>query len=372
MGEHVGRERQPWGAGARRAIGAIALAFAFVFTAVWDSSARPGIVVQQHHAARLAHQVADVRTSIGSLQTRILALAAGVRQAELGLGVVQAQLLQAQRSQAAAQTELDAVRARLEERARQAFEFMGPGTSAAYLLGSSSFGDLMDRTFMLGQVERADAALASHVRSRADRFATSEKSLNRVMQRRAGLLARIDARQADLLVAFATQQQALANLVTERRTALRQVQRLEAMRNGALPFGAWAQRFLDAIGASSCRDNLVVVVAWQANEFTAARWNPLATTHVMRGSTSFNDVGVQNYRSLAQGIRASEQTLLGGSPSYRYAAILDDLRACAGALTTAGSINASSWCRGCSNGGYVTELVPIVEQYFDRYVSLHV
>ena len=95
-------------------------------------------------------------------------------------------------------------------------------------------------------------------------------------------------------------------------------------------------------------------MAWQANEFTQARWNPLATTHRMRRSTSFNEVGVQNYVSLTQGVRASSETLTGGATSYGYRAI-----------------RASAWCRGCSNGGYVTALVPIVERYFDRYTALH-
>jgi hypothetical protein len=139
-----------------------------------------------------------------------------------------------------------------------------------------------------------------------------------------------------------------------------------------MPFGSWADRFLGQLGAPDCRENRIVVVAWQANEFTQARWNPLATTHVMRGSTDFNAVGVQNYRSLTQGLRASVATLAGGAVSYGYGAILDDLHACAPATTTAVAINASAWCRGCSDGHYVTELVPIVEAYFARYAQVHV
>jgi hypothetical protein len=40
-------------------------------------------------------------------------------------------------------------------------------------------------------------------------------------------------------------------------------------------------------------------------------------------------------------------------------------------MATAEAIRASAWCRGCSNGGYVTALVPIVDRYFDRYTALH-
>ncbi len=113
-------------------------------------------------------------------------------------------------------------------------------------------------------------------------------------------------------------------------------------------------------------------MAWQANEFTQARWNPLATTHrdeaVDAASTT---VGVQNYVSLTQGLRASAETLTGGArPSgiRRSSTRSVDAR---GAMKTADAIRASAWCRGCSNGGYVTELVPIVQAYFDRYVTRH-
>jgi hypothetical protein len=115
----------------------------------------------------------------------------------------------------------------------------------------------------------------------------------------------------------------------------------------------------------------VVVVAWQANEFTQARWNPLATTHPMPGSTDFNTVGVQNYRSLTQGVRASVETLTGGVDSYGYGAILDALHGCAAASRTADAIRASAWCHGCSNGRYVSALIPTVKQYFDRYAGAH-
>ncbi len=80
---------------------------------------------------------------------------------------------------------------------------------------------------------------------------------------------------------------------------------------------------------------------------------------------------MQNYVSLTQGLRASEETLTGGAESYGYQAILDALRRCATAMATAEAIRASAWCRGCSNGAYVTGLIPLVQTYFDRYIALH-
>jgi peptidoglycan hydrolase CwlO-like protein len=358
----------------RRGAAAV-LAFAIVISAATAAGARPTIDAAKHRAGSLAASVADARAQAAGLQTRVLALAAHIRAAQRSLDHVEARLLVAQRGFAAAQAELDAIRARLDERARAAFETLGPGASAVYLLGADSFGDLLDRTEMLGRMQEADAALAAEVRAKAARFATAKARLGTATAERGRLYARVASRQAELLAAFSAQQDALAVLVGEHRSAVEAVGRIErrvARETGALPFGDWADRFLGHLGAPTCRDNRVVVVAWQANEFTQARWNPLATTHAMPGSTSFNTVGVQNYRSLTQGVRASEQTLSGGAVSFGYAAILDDLHVCASAMTTAEAINASAWCRGCSSGSYVTELIPIVELYFDPYSILHV
>ena len=318
--------------------------------------------------------MSDARTQAAELQTRILSLAADVGAARLSLDHVQARLVEAQHALAAAQGTLEEVQARLDLRARQAFQALGPGASASYLLGADSFADLMDRTVMLDSLQRSDAELAADVQAQAARLASTEAALGSAATDRGRLLARIESRRVELLAAFAEQQSALEQLVGTRRDAARQVGLLErqmARRAGALPFGDWATRFLLHVGAPTCRDNLVVVVAWQANEFTQARWNPLATTHGMKASTSFNTVGVQNYRSVTQGLRASAETLTGGADSYGYAAILDALHRCAGDMTTGEAIRASAWCRGCSNGGYVTELIPIVRSYFDRYADLH-
>ncbi len=251
----------------------------------------------------------------------------------------------------------------------------GPGASAAYLLEADSFADLMDRTVMLDSVQRADASLGAEFAVEAARMAAQQAALEQATRRRGALLAQIESNQADLLGAFAAQQAALAQLAGQRRDAVRDVRAIErriARRAGALPFGDWAERFLRHLGAPTCRDNLVVVMAWQANEFTQARWNPLATTHRMKRLHELQRGRRAELRLAdARGLRASEETLTGGATSYGYRAILDALRRCDAAMTTAEAIRASAWCRGCSNGGYVTELVPIVEQYFDRYTALH-
>jgi len=338
------------------------------------ADARTPVDDARHRATSLGRQASDARTQAAELETRILALAADVSAARVSLDHVQARLVAAQHALAAAQGALEDVQTRLDQRARQAFQVLGSGASASYLLGADSFADLMDRTVMLNSLQESDAELATEVEARATHLAATAAALESAAAERGRLLGRIESRRVELLAAFAAQQSALEQLVGAHHDAARHVGRLErqaARRAGALPFGDWAARFLRHIGAPTCRDNLVVVVAWQANEFTQARWNPLATTHRMKRSTSFNSVGVQDYLSLTQGLRASAETLTGGAASYGYAAILDALHRCARDMATAETIRASAWCRGCSNGGYVTALIPIVRSYFDRYADLH-
>jgi peptidoglycan hydrolase CwlO-like protein len=352
---------------------ALIIALALV-AAASAADARTPIVDARHQAASLGRRVSDGRTQAAALQTRILALAADLSATRRSLDQLQGRLVAAQHALATAQGALGDVQARLDARARQAFQSLGPGASASYLLGADSFADLMDRTVMLDSLQESDTALAAEVQARVARLSATGAELEAAAAERGRLLARIESRRVELLAAFAAQQSALEQLVGAHGDATRQVGRLErqmARRAGALPFGDWAARFLQHIGAPACRDNLVVVVAWQANEFTQARWNPLATTHRMKTSISFNSVGVQNYRSLTQGLRASAETLTGGAASYGYGAILDALHRCARDMATAEAIRASAWCRGCSNGGYVTGLIPIVRTYFDRYGDLH-
>lgn len=132
----------------------------------------------------------------------------------------------------------------------------------------------------------------------------------------------------------------------------------------SLTYVEWADRFLRHIEAPVCPNNLVAVVAWEVQESTGAAWNPLATTLPMRGSTRFNSHGVQNYRSMGQGLEATARTLRQGRTTYRYAPIVRALRVCADPMITAQMINASNWCTGCTRGRYVIGVVEAVADAF--------
>lgn len=134
-----------------------------------------------------------------------------------------------------------------------------------------------------------------------------------------------------------------------------------------LTYEGWAAAFLGRLEAPACDENLLVVVAWETAESTAAAFNPLATTRDMPDATDLNAVGVKRYVSVSQGLEASHDTLVLGAESYGYEAILDALGSCRSAAVTARAINASAWCRGCVGGSYLTGLLPIVRASYPTY-----
>src|SRR2546430_13748561 len=71
----------------------------------------------------------------------------------------------------------------------------------------------------------------------------------------------------------------------------------------------WGALLLDWLHAPRCANNVIVVVAWEAQEGSQAGWNPLDTTYDLPDATLFNSTGVKNYTSLDEGLAASVRTL---------------------------------------------------------------
>jgi hypothetical protein len=104
----------------------------------------------------------------------------------------------------------------------------------------------------------------------------------------------------------------------------------------------WATDLLNQLGLPVTAENIKALGAWAQAEGTRASFNPLATTQSMPGATSFNGVGVRNYASYADGIRATAQTLTNG----HYPNILAALRSGNSAVAVAQAVAASPWGTG--------------------------
>jgi hypothetical protein len=343
---------------------------------------------------RLERLTAEIGGLTGSLQAHREQLAAiddRIALASTHLGTLEQARRDVLASVERAQERRDAVRQELSSLAAEAFMDAGPGIlGAAPIEAFLQSGSLADATDSLAF---ADVAATEAVRVAGDVSLLERDLQTRVLvldalaADRTASISELETAREERVAAAADEAAAFAALDAARREALEVVQVLrdqlapglpiglgdlaDALQGGShVTYGRWAELFLRMVGAPTCRGNLVVLAAWQAAESTQAAWNPLATTHRMPGSTDFNSVGVQDFRSLAQGLRATWETLENGWTVYRYGPIVTSLRRCGSAMQTALAINASSWCPGCVGGRYVLDVIPHVQADLDGYLEL--
>jgi hypothetical protein len=289
---------------------------------------------------------------------------------------------------AATQAEIDAAKRQLDAVAVDAF--MGsPGTvpgadTLGLLLGAQSMDELQDRLTYTEAVAHAQQDAVDRMAALQRRLETQADAQDALIAAAADEEAKREAAMHEQELAWQQEQAALADLGTARDGVVALIDRLRArlapadvaavahafQGSQSISYGDWAKAFLKVVGAPTCHANLVVAIAWQAQEGTQAAWNPLATTHRMDGSTDFNGAGVQNYASLAQGLQATKETIDNGWDVYGYGPIVRSMRGCASPLATASAIAASSWCSGCAGGQYVIGIVPHVEASFETYYDL--
>jgi hypothetical protein len=291
---------------------------------------------------------------------------------------IQAQLLVSRRDTARVQTRYRSIRDQIDKLAVGAY-VSGPSGGAIQSLDPVSIADASDAMQYVSSIVDHNAVLAEEAHQLANELKARATQEATVMVHRAAALTRLQSDQNALLQQLFQQQTQLASLAQARAQVatllvqLRKQLRAEEIAAAELAlmhgvtFGKWATAFLGSIGAPIARNNLVVLVAWQTAEFTSAKWNPLATTYPMRGSTYYNASGVRNYISLQQGLQATRETL--SRSGLVYEPILSDLAHNADPMDTARAINASRWCGGCADGQYVVDLIPSVEQHYDTYAN---
>jgi hypothetical protein len=99
-------------------------------------------------------------------------------------------------------------------------------------------------------------------------------------------------------------------------------------------YGGFARDLLRSLGAPVTNENMQIMVAWFQSESGGGggRFNPLNTTlnptdfgYPANSASNYNSIGVKNYSSWDQGIKASTFALAGGANKARYAAIVQAL-----------------------------------------------
>lgn len=122
----------------------------------------------------------------------------------------------------------------------------------------------------------------------------------------------------------------------------------------------WGKEFARAIGAPFTAQVDLFFRAWAQAEGCLAAYNPFATTQSMEGATNFNSVGVKNYRTWQDGVRATTMTIT--NPRYpAYAPFLAEIRKGSSALVMAQKLIATPWGTGAGTLAVLTSTKGPVE-----------
>jgi peptidoglycan hydrolase CwlO-like protein len=372
----------PIAARARRlGAGLVALALVAAMGSVAGADTQGKLSRAEQKLSTLETTIRAQQQRAEAVRTDLIALQRKVDAAQGSFDQVDVRLIAVRDALSLTQGQYDQLQGQLDDLARQAY-MAGPGSNLEVLLDATSMNDLNDRFEFMASVSQQNAELAGQVQYAASQLGARRSNLDRLLAREADVLGGLNSSRASLAATLEAQQTALDDLNQTREQIVTIIGHLSAklqaeaisgaggvlQGNHNAPYGVWAAAFLNGIGAPTCFDNLVTMVTWQVQEGTTANWNPLATTYPMAGATNFNDVGVKNYRSMAQGLEATRRTL--DTTSYGYPEILSALHRCPDSMVTARAINASSWCRGCTGGKYVTGLIATVEANYGTYSKL--
>jgi peptidoglycan hydrolase CwlO-like protein len=330
-----------------------------------------GLADARTRLAALEQQIVLDQAAIDATHERLEALGAKIAGLQAVHDQTRARLVATGRALADVNGRYRELQDRLNAVAVTAYQW-GPMAPFALALGADSLGDLADRLQYFDSIASANAEAATAVAVHATQLVSIRAGLSALSEQQVKLELDLHLSRAEVTTALLARNEQLAQLADARTEAAALVRRLgitadPGMTGAGVSFGRWAELLLSQLGAPICQDNLIAVVAWESAEGTAAAYNPLATTHDFQGATDFNTVGVKDYPSLGAGIQATIDTLVLGSPTYGYGAVIASLMSCATAESTAAAINASSWCRGCTGGLYVLNVVPLVRADYERF-----
>lgn len=100
---------------------------------------------------------------------------------------------------------------------------------------------------------------------------------------------------------------------------------------------------LKCLGAEPTKSNMLFMYAWRQAEGGNAKNNPFNTTQKMEGATNYNKIGVKNYRTSEDGVRATCKTLINGRDKYGYNKIIDGLKNDVGLSKLSDAVVSSKW-----------------------------
>jgi murein DD-endopeptidase MepM/ murein hydrolase activator NlpD len=208
----------------------------------------------RNHAEDAERRAGVLTDELGAVAERVRELQAGVAAQQARLGVLEGQLSSARARLAsldktiAVQTsrlvrlraEYDVALARLEHRVRELYMTDGPDV-LSFVLGTSSFVDLLDNLELLGRIGRQDEVIAARVKRSRDGVADARRR-TRIARKEAahveaavaaataeqrGVVGRLVASRDALVAARREKSAALASIQEDRESVLEEIDALE-------------------------------------------------------------------------------------------------------------------------------------------------
>jgi len=214
---------------AGRALG-VAVLLALVTTvagvALAEPSTKDKLEAAEAEFEQIAARIRAQQGELDRLSAEAAVLAMAFQEAESRWEQITEELRSTRGELQAARAEHAAVRAQLDERAREAY-MDGPGNAIEFLLGASSLSDLSDRVEFVDALSQTDADLANEVQNLRNDLSAQEAAQQKLQAKAAKALAAVEAKQAALDAKFAEQQAILDQLNADRARATELVQDLK-------------------------------------------------------------------------------------------------------------------------------------------------
>ncbi|HWO70704.1 MAG TPA: peptidoglycan DD-metalloendopeptidase family protein [Actinomycetota bacterium] len=257
---------------------------------------------------RLTAQIESLRSRVDALGREADRIATRLYEAEIRWEQTTAELNEVRDRLERARDRYAALRARLDQRAREAF-MMGPGNSIEFLLGATSLTDLSDRLEFVGAVAQSDADLAVRVDNLRNELAADEAELERLQARQAEIVRELAAEEAALEAKLADQQALLDEIEAKKAEAARTAEKLSERRQQQL-----AQRF-----SGQLHDGVFQVCPVGEPNAVSDSFGAPRVGHLHAGVDIFAPYGTPIYAPFAGTARASYNGL-GGYSVYVYGA----------------------------------------------------
>lgn len=213
-----------------RRVLAVLAALALVTTLAQVAAAEPSTKQELESAKRefeqLRDQIAAQQQVLNRLSLEAAKLAERWEVANGRYEQIMLRLRETRLALGAAQDEYQALRGRLEERARQAF-ITGPGSGLEFLLGATSIADLSARVEYVDALSQEDADLATEVQNLRNTLAAKKDDQEELQARRAEAVRKVEDAQARIDAKLDEQQAVLDDLNAKKARAEELVEDLE-------------------------------------------------------------------------------------------------------------------------------------------------